>query len=107
MGSSVTIEGNKDLSDEDLHINYDPISPGYFSTLGVPLLAGREFNDGDGPGKTKVAIISEAMAKKYFGERNPVGFHFAFSSAIDAKPEIKTLGVVKDVNQHPLPTPAF
>ena len=99
MGSNVTIEGNKDLSDEDLHINYDPISPGYFSTLGVSLLAGREFNDGDGPGKTKVAIISEAMAKKYFVGRNPVGLHFAFSSRIDAKPDIEIVGVVKDVKQ--------
>jgi len=99
MGSSVTIEGNKDLSDEDLHINYDPISPGYFSTLGVPLLSGREFNDGDGPGKTKVAIISEAMAKKYFVGRNPVGLHFAFSSRADAKPDIEIVGVVKDVKQ--------
>src|SRR5260370_14090042 len=80
MGSSVTIEANKDLSDEAFHIHDDPINPGSFSLLAFPLLSGREFNDGDGPGKTKVAIISEAMAKKYFVGRNPVGLHFAFSS---------------------------
>src|SRR5579859_6675304 len=99
MGSNVTIEGSKDLSAEDSHINYDPVSPGYFSTLGVPLLSGREFNEGDGPGKTKVAIISEAMAKKYFVGRNPLGLHFAFGSGNDVKPDIEIVGVVKDVKQ--------
>jgi predicted permease len=99
MGSNITIEGSKDLSAEDSHINFDPVSPGYFSTLGVPLLSGREFNEGDGPGKLKVAIISEAMAKKYFVGRNPVGLHFAFGSGNDVKPNIEVVGVVKDVKQ--------
>jgi predicted permease len=99
MGSNVTIEGSKDLAAEDSHINFDPISPGYFSTLGVPLLSGREFNEGDGAGKTKVAVISEAMAKKYFAGRNPLGLHFAFGAGNDTKPNIEIVGVVKDVKQ--------
>ena len=99
MGSNITIEGSRELSSEDSHINFDPVSPGYFSTLGVPLLSGREFNEGDGPGKLKVAIISEAMAKKYFVGRNPVGLHFAFGSGNDVKPNIEIVGVVKDVKQ--------
>ena len=98
MGSNITIEGSKDLSSEDSHVNFDPVSPGYFSTLGVPLLAGREFNEGDGPGKPKVAVISEAMAKKYFVERNPMGLHFAFGSG-KVQPDIEIVGVVKDVKQ--------
>ena len=99
MGANITIEGSKDLSAEDSHTNFDPVSPGYFSTLGVPLLSGREFNEGDGPGKAKVAIISEAMAKKYFVGRNPVGLHFAFGAGNDVKPDIEIVGVVKDVKQ--------
>ena len=99
MGSNITIEGSRELSSEDSHINFDPVSPGYFSTLGVPLLSGREFNEGDGPGKLKVAIISEAMAKKYFVGRNPVGLHFAFGAGNDVKPNIEIVGVVKDVKQ--------
>jgi putative ABC transport system permease protein len=99
MGSNVTIEGSKDLSAEDSHINYDPVSPGYFSTLGVPLLSGREFNNGDVAGRSKVAIISEAMAKKYFPGRNPIGVHFAFGGGNDVKPDIEIVGVVKDVKQ--------
>ena len=99
MGSNITIEGSKDLSSEDSHINYDPVSPGYFSTLGVPLLSGREFNDGDGANRPKVAIISETMVKKYFAGRNPLGLHFAFGAGNDAKPDIEIVGVVKDVKQ--------
>jgi predicted permease len=99
MGSNVTIEGSKDLSAEDSHINWDPVSPGYFSTLGVPLLSGREFNDGDGPNRPKVAIVSEAMAKKYFAGRNPLGLHFAFGGGNDVKPDTEIVGVVKDVKQ--------
>jgi predicted permease len=99
MGSNITIEGGKDLSAEDSHTNFDPVSPGYFSTLGVPLLAGREFTDGDGPGKPKVAIISEAMVKKYFAGRSPLGLHFAFGGGNEVKPNIEIVGVVKDVKQ--------
>ena len=99
MGSNITIEGAKDLSSEDSHINFDPISPGYFSALRVPLLSGREFNEGDSSGKPKVAIISEAMAKKYFAGRNPLGVHFAFGGGNEVKPDIEIIGVVKDVKQ--------
>jgi putative ABC transport system permease protein len=99
MGSNVTIEGSRDLSAEDSHINYDPVSPGYFSTLGVPLLSGREFNDGDRADRPKVAIISEAMAKKFFAGRNPLALHFAFGAGNDVKPDIEIVGVVKDVKQ--------
>jgi predicted permease len=99
MGSNITIEGSKDLSRDESHVNFDPVSAGYFSTLGIALLSGREFNEGDGPGKPKVAIISEAMAKKYFVGRNPVGLHFAFGAGNDVKPDIEIIGVVMDVKQ--------
>jgi predicted permease len=99
MGSNITIEGSKDLSAEESHVNWDPVSPGYFSTLGVPLLYGREFNDGDRAGRPKVAIISESMAAKYFAGRNPLGLHFAFGAGNEVKPDIEIVGVVKDVRQ--------
>src|SRR6202171_4858702 len=99
MGSNITIEGSKDPSSEDSHINWDPVSPGYFSALGVPLLSGREFNDGDTAARPKVAVISEAMAKKYFVGTNPLGVHFAFGAVNDVKPDIEVVGVVKDVRQ--------
>jgi predicted permease len=100
MRGNVTIEGSKDLSPDDSHVNFDTVSPGYFSALGTPLLSGREFNAGDVPGKSKVAIISETMAKKYFVGRNPLGLHLAFGAGNNVKPNIEIVGVAKDVKQN-------
>jgi putative ABC transport system permease protein len=98
MGSNITVEGSKDQP-EDMHVNFDSVSPGYFSTLGIALLSGREFNEGDGPRSPKVAIISEAMAKKYFAGRNPLGLRFAFGAGNDVKPDIEIVGLVKNAKQ--------
>ncbi len=59
---------------------YDPVSPAYFSTIGVPLLAGREFNSGDVSARSKVAIVNESLAKRFFPKRDPMGSHLAFGS---------------------------
>jgi predicted permease len=53
--------------------NYNLIAPGYFETLGVPLLAGRGFTRADAAGAPKVAIVNEAFAKKFNLERDVVG----------------------------------
>jgi len=49
------------------------VTPGYFQTLGIPLLAGREFTNADAPGALPVCIINDALARKYFGSQNPIG----------------------------------
>ncbi len=97
-GSNVTVEGYE-APPEDIDPRYDAVSPGYFSTFGIPLLAGREFNEGDSADRPKVAIISEAMAKHFFAGRNPIGMHFAFGGGTKVKPNIEIVGLVKDVKQ--------
>jgi len=49
------------------------VTPGYFQTLGIPLLAGREFTDADVAGAPAVCIINDALARKYFGTQSPIG----------------------------------
>ncbi|MBV9504825.1 MAG: ABC transporter permease [Acidobacteriia bacterium] len=56
--------------------NFDRTGPGYFRTMGIALLAGREFEDRDGPAAPKVAIVNEAFTKTIFGGGNPVGRAF-------------------------------
>jgi putative ABC transport system permease protein len=97
-GSNITAEGGPQLAEELQDVDYDAVSPGYFSTLGIALLSGREFTQSDGATTPKVAIASEAMVKRFFPGRNPIGAHFAFGGG-NKKPDIEIVGVVKDVKQ--------
>ena len=47
--------------------------PRFLTTMQIPILAGREIDDRDQPGSTPVAVISERLARTYFGNENPVG----------------------------------
>ena len=64
---NITIAGYKSSEDEDMNVERASISPGYFSALGVPLLAGRVFTDADRAGGAKVAVVNESFARHYFG----------------------------------------
>jgi putative ABC transport system permease protein len=98
-GSNITVEGGIQLPEDQQDVNYVAVSPGYLSTLGVPLLAGREFAEGDAAASPKVAVASESMAKQFFPGRNPIGMHFAFGGGNKVKPNIEIVGLVKDVKQ--------
>jgi predicted permease len=98
MGGNITVEGGDKLPDEQNHVQTDAVSPGYFSTLGIPLVSGREFNAGDGINAPKVAVINEALAKKYFGQRDPVGMHAGFGGG-KITPDILIVGIVKNDKQ--------
>jgi predicted permease len=65
MGGQVAIEGRPVIPDADASFYFDRIGPGYFRTLGIPLLAGREFARSDTEGMPKVAIINKAFAEKF------------------------------------------
>jgi predicted permease len=98
-GSNITVEGGIQLPEDQQDVNYVAVSPGYLSTLGVPLLSGREFAEGDAAASPKVAVASESMAKQFFPGRNPIGMHFAFGGGKKVKPNIEIVGLVKDVKQ--------
>jgi predicted permease len=99
MGANITVEGGPQLPEDQEHVLYDPVSPAYFSSIGVPLVAGREFNSGDTSTRGKVAVVNEAMAKRFFPKRDPVGSRFAFGAGNAVKPDIQIIGVVKDNKQ--------
>ncbi|MGH9495246.1 MAG: ADOP family duplicated permease, partial [Candidatus Sulfotelmatobacter sp.] len=77
----------------------DGISPGYFRTLGAPLLKGRSFNDGDSAGARRVAILSESLARQAFKGHDPLGQHFGI---ITGEPEFTVVGVVADARNSAL-----
>jgi len=98
IGRNITVEGRENLNGDEQHVNYDAISPNYFSTMRVPLLSGREFNAGDTATSAKVAIINEAMVKAFFPKRNPIGVHFALGGP-GTKPDVEIVGVVKNAKE--------
>jgi putative ABC transport system permease protein len=99
MGSNITIEGSQNSENEDKHVNYDAVSAGYFSTMRVPLISGREFNAADNALSTKVVIINESLARTYFPNRNPIGAHMATGGGNNVKPDMEIVGVVKDAKE--------
>ena len=92
--STVRVEGYQSKEGEDMNPGVNAVAPGYFSTLGQPLLMGREFTVKDGSGAPRVAVINETMAKYFFGTGNPLGHHFGFGR--DSGTPIEIVGVVKD-----------
>ncbi len=98
-GANITVEGGVHLPEEQQDVNYVSVSPGYLSTLGVPLLTGREFTEADGATSPKVAVASEAMVKRFFPGRSPIGMHFCFGGGEKVKPDIEIVGIVRDINQ--------
>jgi putative ABC transport system permease protein len=95
-GSSVSVEGFPTDPDTDAHSQYDEIGPGTFRTLGVPLLAGREFTAADGLGAPKVTIVNEAFAKKFGLGREAVGKRMAPRRGNSAELDVEIVGLVAD-----------
>jgi putative ABC transport system permease protein len=92
-GTNVSVEGFSRGPDIDTDSNYNEISPGYFRTLGVPLIAGREFTATDSETAPKVAIVNEAFAKKFNLGRDAVGKHMARGAG---KLDIEIVGLVQN-----------
>ena len=94
--SNITAEGYNAQEDEDTNVDHNAVGPDFLATMGIPLLKGREFAESDTATSPKVAIINEAMARRFYAGRNPVGLHFGFGSGKDTKVDIEIVGVVKD-----------
>ena len=95
-GSSVSVQGFDAGPDTDNHSNYNEVGPGYFSTVGIPLLAGRDFTRADVIGSGKVAIVNEAFARKFGLGRDAVGKYMSNSVGDSVKLDIQIVGLVQD-----------
>lgn len=94
--ANITAEGYQPQDDEDTNVYQNYVGPDYFSTMGIPLIEGREFNSGDTANSVKAAVVNETMAHRFFAGREAVGSHFAFGAGDKVHPDIQIVGVVKD-----------
>jgi predicted permease len=81
--------------DTDTESRYNEISPGYFQTLGVPLISGRDFTRSDLVGSQKVAIVNEAFARQFGLGRDAVGKRMGLGASSNA-PDIEIIGLVRN-----------
>ena len=82
-GFQVAAEGHiKSAREEDPRLLFRVISPGFFSALGVPLIAGRDFNDEDKRGGEPVVIISQSAAQRLFPGQDPINRHIMWTDPI-------------------------
>jgi predicted permease len=90
---TIFIEGHQPKDDEDMNPWFDAVSPGYFGTLGIPLLAGRDFTARDRAGAPRVAVVNDVFAKYYFPNESPIGRRFGIGRG--TRPDIEIVGVVR------------
>jgi putative ABC transport system permease protein len=96
------IEG-MDLSNQNPWSRKVMSGSGYFNTLGIPLLAGREFDDSDNGNARSVAVVNEAFVRRYFGDEDPLGRRLSIDSDTNRNPIWREIvGVARDFKQESL-----
>lgn len=94
-GSGVWIEGRPAPGPkEELFAAWDRVTPGYFDVIGTPIVRGRGISIEDTASSRKVAVISEAFARKFFPKEDPIGRHFGWTP--DNSREFEVVGIAKD-----------
>ena len=94
-GSDVQVEGFQSGPDIDSNSRFNEVGAGYFRTMGVPLIAGREFTPADVLGSPKVTIVNEAFAKKFNLGRDAVGKRIGSGRTGEAM-DIEIVGLVQN-----------
>ncbi|HEX3745894.1 MAG TPA: ABC transporter permease [Bryobacteraceae bacterium] len=113
-GFGFSAEGHvKAPGEEDPRGRLRSISPGFFATMGVPLIAGRDFNDSDRRAAEKVVMVSQSLAQRMFPNQDAVDRHIQWTDPVMKFVDIsmeprRIVGVVADVDdENVVPGPAF
>ena len=113
-GMQFSGDGHAHSIENDPRAHFRVISPGFFASLGVPILAGRDFNDLDTQSKEPIVIVSETLAKRMFPGQDAVGRHVYWTDPVlQFLPGFKSeqeriIGVTADIDdQHVVPQPTL
>ncbi|HZU31642.1 MAG TPA: ABC transporter permease, partial [Candidatus Angelobacter sp.] len=91
------------LNDKSTTLQERSVAPGFFETLGIQLISGRLFQASDHEGTTRVAIINQSLARRYFADKNPLGKILQFGAKPEDRYEI--VGIVSDTRDVGLNAP--
>jgi predicted permease len=95
-GDSTLVEGRVAKDGENTHAQVNFVSPGFFQTMGVPLLEGRDFDGRDASQTNPVCIVNRIFAEQYFPGQSAIGRHLGFS-ILHPKVDIEIVGVIENV----------
>ena len=93
--STVRVDGYESKEGEDMNPNFNYVAPGFFETLGLPLVAGRDLAETDVLEAPQVAVVNEVFAKYFFKDENPIGRRIGLGRRGEGYP-IEIVGVVRD-----------
>jgi predicted permease len=88
---SIEVPGYSAAPDEHTFVSVLPVGEGFLSTMGIPLLRGRDLSPRDDENAPKVALINETLARKYWLNENPLGRHFTLRNV-----DMEVVGIVAD-----------
>jgi len=94
--STTAVEGHQAKDGEDMQAFMNAVSPGYFKTMGTPILEGRDFDRRDAREDTRVAIVNEKFARHFFGDKSALGRHLGRGGGPGTKMNIEIIGVAAD-----------
>jgi predicted permease len=94
--NSMSVEGHTAADGEDMQAFMNALSPGYFETMKIPFLEGRDFRVSDLAREWKVAIVNRRFAEHFFPGKSAVGKHIGNGGGPNAKLNIEIIGVVAD-----------
>jgi predicted permease len=95
----ISVPGYVPPSNETPEVKMDLVGPNFFRTMGMVLPRGRDFTPQDGENGRKVAVINETVARRYFGDADPIGRHITLS---DTPGDVELIGVVTDAKYQSL-----
>ena len=102
-GRGFSIEGQPDPGPgKRASASWGIVCPGYFGTMKIPLLSGRDFSDADQPGSAMVVVINHRAAEQYFAGQDPVGKRVKLGGLDSDGPWMTVVGEVGDVHHHGL-----
>ncbi len=93
--TAIHVAGRPDIPEKQMHGEENHVGGGYFHTMGIPLIAGREFDARDLPDSQRVAILSRAFSRQLFGDESPIGHRIGYRAAPDDSAYL-VIGEVED-----------
>ena len=100
--AAISIEGRPPLPDDarNIPVPYDTVTPGFFSTLQIPLRRGRMLTDGDSATSQPVVLVNESFVRRFFPGEDPIGRRVTFGDPAQADTRWQTIvGVVGDTKR--------